>query len=108
MQWLRKNRKDIDNTLSTRYVIVWPAKTISWSGLAALHLLHLLGVREADAWGFDLAGDADLSGFSCLGNRSKDRWAREITEHKRLLREFGITLNYGGNNTMGAKGVRGA
>lgn len=104
--WIRKNRPDIDSMLSMRYTIIWPAKTIAWSGLAALSLLGLLGIREADAWGFDLAGDADLSGFACSGNRPKDRWEREITEHERLLSELGITLNYGGTCQMGFAGTR--
>jgi hypothetical protein len=94
LAWLRDNRPEIAELLSHEYVMTWPAKDreVLYSGIAPLHLMHILGLHQADCYGYDMAGDKDHTGLEC-STRQESRWERERKQFKQLSDQWRFDLN---------------
>ena len=94
IEWLRGNRPDIRELLSHEYVMTWPAKhpDVLYSGIAPLHLMHILGLNKADIAGYDMAGDIDHTGGT-FPPRKESRWVRERELFNRLCQQWHLKLN---------------
>jgi len=93
LNWLRLNRPDVAEVLSHEYVMTWPAKDKDYlySGIAPLHLMHILGLRKADCYGYDMAGSGDHTGLE-NPTRQESRWERERKQFTELSERWALDL----------------
>jgi len=86
-------RPEIAEALRHEWVLTWPDRhtEIPYSGLAPLFLLSILGIDNADLYGYSMAGDTDGRGNDAT-SRTPERWERERGIFKELTERFQLNL----------------